>query len=174
MTINELLSDALAYEESFLAHAIYTGIKSGVLKGDDSADGDIFENVNLEEAHKLHQQNILGIQSVKLYASPLSKSMFAMFFAESEEIARKLYKKEFRKECSSMHRLEYGLDASTYNLETKEHRTWREERDSLPELPAYAGIFEKDWLVIRREEDERAKAKAQKKSAEAQRARGHQ
>lgn len=163
MNINELFADALRYDESLLAHTLYSGLKDGSIEGTNSVDADLYDRIDLEKGYQLHRKNFLGLNSAKLFASPIGNGKFAMIFAEDEKTARKIYKKEFRAECGRMHLLHYGLDVSTYDLETKEHQTWREYRDSLPELPAFAGIFEKDWIVIRREED--AKNKSQQKSA---------
>lgn len=158
MNVNELFAQALHYEESLLAHTLYSGLKDESVEGTSLVGSDLYDRIDLEKGFQLHKQNFLGLNSAKLFTSPIGNGKFAMIFAEDAQTARKIYKKEFREDCGQMHLLHYGLDASTYDLETKQHQTWREYRDSLPELPAFAGIFEKDWIVVRRDEDAKNKS----------------
>lgn len=150
MNVNELFAQALHYEDSLLAHVIYCGLKDGAVEGTSSAEIYLYDRIDLEKGYQLHKQNFLGMKWTKLFASPLGSGKFAMIFADDKQSARKVFKKEFRQNCQVIHQMDYGLDTSVYNMETKQHQTWREYRDSLPVLPAFAGIFEKDWIAIRK------------------------
>jgi len=143
MKINELLSYSLESEQSLIAHAIYTGLIDGVLDGSADVSNDMYDLIDTEKAYAFYKANKLGIKFMDLYAAPIGEGMFAMFFAATEMDAKSLYKKSFAQECKKMHLMNHGMDMSMYSLETKKHETWREIRDSMPELPAYAGIFKK-------------------------------
>lgn len=143
MTVNELLAAALGYEESLLAHSLYCGLMDGVISGTDLVNEQTYSLIDLDKAKSMKDQNVLGIQFMRLYSAPLGNSLFAMFFAPDEEKAKQLYKKEFKQNCKKMYLVDHGMDISTYCLESKKHQTWRELRDSLPVLPAYVGVFQK-------------------------------
>lgn len=141
-TINEQMADALHYEETLLAHALLLGIQKGYWTGDDrKAD---FGKLDMDELLAMREKNVLGIRFIHLYSSPLGDGEFAMIFAANEKDVREVFQEKMKRPCEKMHRLDYGLDQSFYDPNTKKFRYWREYRSTFNKFPAFACIYRKE------------------------------
>lgn len=143
MTVAEQMQEALANDHSLLAHALFVGLQKEYWQPNDSAETIDFDKLDFTELEKMTAENVLSIETNRLYTVPLGNGSFAMYFAPDEEKAKLLHKRTFGKFCEKAILMEYGLDMSMYNPETNKHQTWREIRSEMPELPAYAGLFQK-------------------------------
>lgn len=144
-TISENLQYATLTGDSLTAHALLQGLTSGVLKGSDPYDGHSFDNLDFEAIGRLKEDNVLNINSIDLYSVQLNKNEFAMFFAKNEDEVRVLFRKTFSADAGKVGHLFYAIDKSMYTPSTKRNQTWREIRDAMKVLPAFAGVFVKEW-----------------------------
>src|SRR5690606_33307649 len=117
--------------------------KSQVLKGSDPYDEHSFDNLDFEQVQKLKESNVLNINIADLYSVQVEKGQFAMFFAYTEVEVRRMYREQFAVDAGKVHLLDYAVDRSMYTPSTNKHQAWREIRDSMKVLPAFAGVFVK-------------------------------
>lgn len=143
MNAAELFQEAAAIEQSFLAHALFQGFKSGVIQQSDEVTPELYDRINLEQAYQEHQKNTLGIKRVQLYTVQLEEKVFAMYFAEHKGQVMELHAKTYRQKAEKVIAMGTRMETSFYDPTTDKHQTWREYRNSLSELPAYVGEFEK-------------------------------
>lgn len=143
MTVAEMFADALENGNSYIAHALFSGLSTGRIHADDLATADTFDRIDAKHVEQLHQQNALGIKPIELYAVPLKKKEFAMYFAQDLETVKRLHREQFKSDCSKIHNMTRGMDMSMYSLDTKQHETWRQIKDGLAQLPAFVCILQK-------------------------------
>ena len=143
MTVGEQLQEALTNDHALLAHALFIGLRKEYWQAEDKADEIDFDRLDFAELKAMTDENVLALEKNQLYTVPLGDGLFAMYFAPDEGTVKKLHRKEFGTSCKKALLMYYGLDVSIYDPEINIHRTWREVRESMVELPAYAGLFQK-------------------------------
>ena len=88
MTFNELLLDAIKFDEVWMAYSVYWLIKNDVYKGTDSIKQVNWGLINEEEVKQMMERNDLNLNPVKLYTIPLGNDLHFLVFALTEESAR--------------------------------------------------------------------------------------
>jgi hypothetical protein len=91
LTINELLYDAIKYDEELLAYSVYWSIKKGLCSGLDSAKRFRSDLVVSDEVKEMIAQNELDMRIVKLYSMPTTPGNHLIVLAESEASAKGQY-----------------------------------------------------------------------------------
>lgn len=143
MTYNELLMDAIKYDEEKLAYSIYWLIKNSVVKGVDYVQSSKWDLVNHDEVNVLRAQNELNLNAIKLYTLPLGNNQHFMVFAKSEEDAKGHCYKELNRIPEKIFDITDRLDTSFWFEEKQKYQSLRELRDDLLIFPATAMIFQK-------------------------------
>lgn len=143
MTYNELLIDAIKYDEEKLAYSVYWLIKNGVIKGNDYASSVDWDKVNHEEVEVMRKQNELNICTIKLFTMPLGKGKHFLVFADSEQSARGHCLNELGYTPNKIFDITNKLDNSFWFPEKQKYQSLRELRDETLIFPATAMIFEK-------------------------------
>ena len=138
MTAAELFAEAVAAEQSFLAHALFHGFTSGAIQQTDSVTSDLYDRINLEQAHQEHEKNTLAIKRIGLYCVKVEGG-FALYFAEHPGQVKALHGKIYNAKAEKVGDLSNKLESSFFDPETGKHQTWREYRNTLTEFPAYVG-----------------------------------
>ena len=64
--VKELLYDAIAYDEPYLAHAIYYAVQKGIVKLEDPASTIPYEQLDYEVILKMRDENQLMMCGIKL------------------------------------------------------------------------------------------------------------
>lgn len=142
-TINENLRYAMLHDDSLTAHALLQGLSSGALKPDDPYDENTFDKLDLAKVAELKEANVLNMNNALLYCVHLERKDFAMYFAHGEAEVHAMHRKQFGTGAKKVMLLDYGMDLSVYTESDNSHQTWREMRDNMKILPAYAGVFMK-------------------------------
>lgn len=94
MTVNELLYDAIKYDEELLAYSVYWSIKNGLCNGLDNVKQFKAELVNGDEVKEMINRNELDMRIIKLYTMPTISDKHLIVLAESEASAKGHYLNE--------------------------------------------------------------------------------
>ena len=143
MTVMELMQDAIKYEESLLAHAIMLGMRRGKWKGADAESEVDWSLLDMEEVKQARDENLLGLNTIQLYSSPLSNNRHAIIMAETPQDASTAFSRAFKRQPRVIHHLPHGMDVTTYEKDLSDAQTWREIRNEMNAFPAVAGIYHK-------------------------------
>lgn len=143
MTVNELMYDALKYDEPLLAYSVFWSIKQGLCKAQDHARTFKAELVNQEEVNELIKQNVLGVNTLKLYAMPTKENHSLLVFAESEASAKGHYLNELGVLPKKVHDMTNKLDTTFWLGEEQGYKTLREVRDETLMFPSTVMEYDK-------------------------------
>lgn len=94
VTVYNLLLDMIKHEENFGAYWIYLALKKGYLqKGDDPKRiYDVpFTDKEIDEIKAMEKRDVLGINQIKLYATSISDTKYALYFARTPYEAQMLH-----------------------------------------------------------------------------------
>lgn len=143
MTFNELLADAIRYDEELMAYSVYWLIQKGVVKGTDQVKGIDWDMVNHEEVQVMRKRNELNINPIKLYSVPMGNNKHMIIFAHNEESAKGHYLNETGKLPAKIFDITTKIDKSFWFEDIKKYKSLRQLRDETLVFPATAMIFEK-------------------------------
>jgi hypothetical protein len=135
MTVNELLYDAIKYDEELLAYSVYWSIKNGLCNGMDNAKKFKKELVNGEEVKEMIAVNELDMRIVKLYSMPTTSSNHLIVLAESEESAKGQYLIEVGKLPQKIFDISDKMDKSFWFGEEMGYKTIRKYKDETLMFP---------------------------------------
>lgn len=143
MTFNELLLDAIKYDEEKLAYSVYWLIKNGVVNGTDYAKSVNWDLVNHNEVQVMRERNELNLNPIKLFSVPMGNKQHMIIFAQNEESARGHYLNETSQLPSKLFDISSDMDKSFWFEEKQKYQTLRELKDETLMFPATAMIYEK-------------------------------
>lgn len=143
MTYNELLVDAIKYDEIKLAYSVYWMIKNGIVQGNHMASGVNWDLVNHEEVAALIEKNELGLQPIKLYTIPISKTKHFLVFAKNEQDAKGHCLNELKLIAPKVLDITDKINKSFWFPEQNQYLSLRELREETLVFPATAMIYEK-------------------------------
>ena len=143
MTYNELLYDAIRFDEPKLAYPLYYLIKNGIVNGSDMYKKEMLFNIPRNEVDKLVTENVLGLNKIKLYSVPIGDNKHFILFAESEESARGHCLNELGRLPTKIIDITQKMDMSFWFEEKKKYQSLREIKDETLTFPSSVMIFEK-------------------------------
>lgn len=143
MTVNELMYDALKYDEPLLAYSVFWSIKQGLCKANDHVKEFKTELVNQEEVNDLIKQNVLGMNMLKLYAMPTKPNHSLLVFAETEAAAKGHYLNELGNLPRTVHDMTHKLDTTFWFGEEQGYKTLRKVRDETLMFPSTVMEYDK-------------------------------
>lgn len=143
MTVNELMYDALKYDEPLLAYSVFWSIKQGLCKAQDHVREFKTELVIQEEVNELVEQNPLGMNTLKLYAMPTKENHSLLVFADSEASAKGHYLSEQGKLPRLIHDMTFKLDTTFWFGEEQGYKTLRKVRDETLMFPSTVMEYDK-------------------------------
>lgn len=143
MTFQELLLDAIKYDEEKLAYSVYWLIKNGVVKGADYSKGINWDLVNHAEVQVMRERNELNLNPIKLFSVPMGNNRHMLIFAKDEQSARGHYLNETNELPSKIFNISNDMDKSFWFPDKNKNQTLRELKDEMLRFPATAMIFEK-------------------------------
>lgn len=113
MKIQELLFDAVKYEESLLAHAIYIGVQRGLFSLQDTTDKLNYDKLPMDEVVKANERNDLKIKFTRLYAIRRPyHAEYAYYLAEDKESAMNKHRELFQEEPLNIYDQSHKRDVS--------------------------------------------------------------
>ncbi|MGN7477253.1 hypothetical protein ACTHOQ_05300 [Solibacillus silvestris] len=104
--VYELLLEMIKYEENFGAYWIYLALKKGYLQKQDDPSRiyDVpFTAEEINEIREMDERDVLGINRVKLYATRVSPTSYALYFAKTPYDAQMLHAKIYGHKPSKWH-----------------------------------------------------------------------
>ena len=141
-----LFLDMVKYEQNFGAYWIYLALMKGYLHKHDRPERiyDVpFTEEEIAEIHRMNDQDVLGINRVKLYATKVYDKEYALYFGRTPE------------EAQSLHHKIHGIWATRWHSIYKQHKftqfllNGRQEwvylfelKERVKTLPAYVGVVE--------------------------------
>lgn len=143
LTFNELLADAIRFDEIRMAYSVYWLIKNGVVNGTDLVNGTDWDIVNHEEVTEMMKRNELNLKPIKLYSVPMGNRRHMIIFAQDEESAKGHYLNETGKLPAKIFDITTKIDESFWFEDIKKYKSLRQLRDETLVFPATAMIFEK-------------------------------
>ena len=93
-TVYELLLEMIKHEENFGAYWIYLALKKGYLQKQDDPSRiyDVpFTEAEIEEIRQMDERDVLGLNCIKLYATCVSPTRYALYFAKTPYDAQNLH-----------------------------------------------------------------------------------
>lgn len=143
LTFNELLADAIRFDEIRMAYSVYWLIKNGVVNGTDIVNGINWGIVNHQEVTEMMKRNELNLKPIKLYSVPMGNRRHMIIFAQDEESARGHYLKETGQLPSKIFDITHKIFKEFWFEDTKQYKSlWQLKEETLV-FPATAMIFEK-------------------------------
>ena len=143
MTYNELLYDAIRFDEPKLAYPLYYLIKNGIVNGSDMYKKEMLFNIPRNEVDKLIAENVLGLNKIKLYSVPIGDNKHFILFAESEESARGHCISVLGRLPEKIIDISQKIDMSFWIEEKKKYQSLREIKEETLVFPSSVMIFEK-------------------------------
>lgn len=143
MTYQELLLDAIKYDEEKLAYSIYWLIRNGIVKGSAYAKGINWDLVNHSEVQAMRDKNELNLNPIKLFSVPMGNNRHMLIFAQDEKSARGHYLNETDQLPSKIFDISSDLEKGFWFEDKQKTRTLREMKDETLMFPATAMVFEK-------------------------------
>ncbi|MDS9471518.1 hypothetical protein [Sporosarcina pasteurii] len=138
-SVKELLYDAVYYDESFLAHAIYFAVQKGFVHLEDPESKIPYEQLDYTAILKMRDENQLKMCGVKFYIIPMASKKFALYLAERDDEARAEHRRIYGEVARNVLDMSDKMDTSTYCEETKKWQSFRELKREVVEFPYYAG-----------------------------------
>jgi|GEM_PF-2006970 len=143
MTVNELLYDAIKYDEELLAYSIYWSIKSGLCKGLDDAKKFQSELVDAAEVKNMIQRNELDMRIVKLYSMPTTPGCHLIILALNEASAKGHYLSEMGKLPKKIFDISIKMDKTFWFGEEIGYKSIRKFKEETLMFPVTVMEYEK-------------------------------
>mgnify|MGYP003483294309 FL=1 len=144
MTINELLYDAIKYEETFLAYSLYWSMQQGNCKGADSVKTFHAKQVDPIEVNKLIESNPLGIQIMGLYVMPTGGNFHLFVLAANEAIAKGVFLSEVGVLPKKVVDMTIKMDTTFWFGEDTGYKSCREIKNETLMFPHIVGEYDKN------------------------------
>ena len=144
MTFNELLLDAIKFDEVWMAYSVYWLIKNDVYKGTDNIKQVNWGLINEDEVNQMMERNDLNLNPVKLYTIPLGNDLHFLIFALTEESARGHCMNETGRLPEKIFDISQKMEMSFWFEDRKEYKSLRELKDETLIFPATAMIYQAD------------------------------
>lgn len=143
LTFNELLADAIRFDEIRMAYSVYWLIKNNKVKGTDIVNGINWDIVNHQEVTEMMKRNELNLKPIKLYSVPMGNRRHMIIFAQDEESAKGHYLNETGQLPSKIFDITYKIETSFWFEDKKQYKSLRELKEETLVFPATAMIYEK-------------------------------
>ena len=145
MTVKELLKDAIAYDETLLAHFIYFAIERG--KIDDEDRKEKLLEIQLTEQEKesffeMYKRDELGMKRIQLFAVKVSAKhcCYAFYFAKIPEQVADFHRSIYKWRPERIHNVHrQWLYREIYDFETGKVESFKEMLGRVVEVPWYLG-----------------------------------
>ena len=144
MTFNELLLDAIKFDEVWMAYSVYWLIKNDVYKGTDNIKQVNWGLINEEEVKQMMERNDLNLNPVKLYTIPLGNDLHFLIFALTEESARGHCLNELGRLPEKIFDISQKMEMSFWFEDRQEYKSLRELKDETLIFPATAMVYQAD------------------------------
>ena len=144
MTFNELLLDAIKFDEVWMAYSVYWLIKNDVYKGTDSIKQVNWGLINEDEVKQMMERNDLNLNPVKLYTIPLGNDLHFLIFALTEESARGHCLNELGRLPEKIFDISQKMEMSFWFEDRQEYKSLRELKDETLMFPATAMVYQAD------------------------------
>lgn len=144
MTFNELLLDAIKFDEVWMAYSVYWLIKNDVYKGTDSIRQVDWGLINEDEVKQMMERNDLNLNPVKLYTIPLGNDLHFLIFALTEESARGHCMNELGRLPEKIFDISQKMEMSFWFEDRQEYKSLRELKDETLIFPATAMVYQAD------------------------------
>lgn len=142
MTVNELLFDAIKYDEELLAYSIYWSLKKGLCNGLDQAEQFQAELVNGTEVKEMIANNELGMKIIKLYSMPTTPGSHLIVLAEDEASAKGHYLSEVGRLPNKVFDISIRMDKSFW-FEDIGYKSIRKIKDETLMFPVTVMEYQK-------------------------------
>lgn len=143
MTVNELLYDAIKYDEELLAYSVYWSIKKGLCNGLDNVKQFKAELVDAAEVKEMIARNELDMRIIKVYSMPTTPGSHLIVLAENEASAKGHYLNEIGKLPQKIFDISTKMDKSFWFGKEIGYKSIRKFRDEALIFPTTVMEFTK-------------------------------
>jgi len=137
MRVKDLYHLSLKYEESALAHYIYHLIQEKKINLEVDVEKLDLNEADHDKVAKMIQNNVLGFQTIRIYALTYARKKYAFIFARNEKEATQHFIQTFHQKPHSC--VELLLDYEI--IRGNEVTTFRELRKEYDRFPVLVGGF---------------------------------
>lgn len=143
VSVYNLLLEMIKHEENFGAYWIYLALKKGYLQKEDDPKRiyDVpFTDEEIAEINAMNERDVLGINRIKLYATNISDTKYALYFARTPYDAQILHFNIYGSKPTKWHSI-YNQHKYTSILhnETNEEIYLFMLKERVKEFPYYIG-----------------------------------
>ncbi|MER2155802.1 MAG: hypothetical protein ABS917_16540 [Solibacillus sp.] len=143
VSVYNLLLEMIKHEENFGAYWIYLALKKGYLQKEDDPKRiyDVpFTDEEIAEINAMNERDVLGINRIKLYATNISDTKYALYFARTPYDAQILHSNIYGSKPTKWHSI-YNQHKYTSILhsETNEEIYLFMLKERVKEFPYYIG-----------------------------------
>ncbi|MER2121026.1 MAG: hypothetical protein ABS935_12210 [Solibacillus sp.] len=143
VSVYNLLLEMIKHEENFGAYWIYLALKKGYLQKEDDPKRiyDVpFTDEEIAEINAMNERDVLGINRIKLYATNISDTKYALYFARTPYDAQMLHSNIYGTKPTKWHSI-YNQHKYTSILhnETNEEIYLFMLKERIREFPYYIG-----------------------------------
>lgn len=142
-SISELYFDAVATEQTFLAYGISLLAQRDLIDWNADESTLIPDALTFGEINAAIKQNLLGFSTISLYASKIEGNYFAFILANDEESAVKEFIRVKRRQPVFTVEVNYQMDRSMYDEQTKKTESFRDIRNQTNLFPYFVCDYEK-------------------------------
>lgn len=142
MTLAQLFTDAIQYDEPKLAYTIYWASQNGISMEEDFETLKIIQ-IDWQAVERLVEANPLNISQIKLYSCKEGEG-FHLVLAKDEMSAKGEILTRFGYVPKQMHDVSHGMDKALWD-DRKRKSIWiRGVKDAALVFPVYIGMTEKE------------------------------
>lgn len=142
MTLAQLFTDAIQFDEPKLAYTIYWASQNG-LSMDESFETLKAMQIDWQAVEKLVETNPLAIQQIKLYSHKEGNGFHLVLARNEQEAIGKIYS-EIGRVPKRMHDVSHGMDHVLWDHQKKKLEWIRGLKNAALEFPVYVGWLEKE------------------------------
>lgn len=140
LTVSEFLEGAVEMNMSFVAHTIFWALKNGLVNSDDDSKRLFNIPLNELEIQQMTEQNLLGVEQVKLFVITTNKEgLYAFYFATDSLSAHSLHRKMFGDDIANITNGKRLWANIMHFTKHDMHTNFFEYRKQFVEFPVYIG-----------------------------------
>lgn len=139
LTIKQELADAIKFDDSLVAHAIYYALQKGLVQLDDPSSSLPIPILDFDIITNWMDTNYLQLCTVKLFTIRVNQNRQALYLAHDENEASAQHFKMYGYLAQRIVEAPHEMDTSLYCEETGKHRVIRDMKRKMVEFPCWLG-----------------------------------
>jgi hypothetical protein len=153
-TIRELYTDAVVFENPFMAYGIFLLAQRNLIDWEADEHTLSLDPLSFEEINEAMKQNLLGLNVVNLYTLKTAWNTFAFILANDAKSATGEYIRVNKRKPEFTVEVNDRMDHSMHHEAKGKTMTFREIRNQIKKFPYYVCDYVKEETTYKEVEDE--------------------